>query len=372
MKEIELKIGFTTPAFLGNASQNSQWRTPPFKALLRQWWRVVKAKDVGYDYKTLLAAENELFGKAADEGKSTRSALRLRLNNWDVGKLATVTQGEKVIHREVKDNKGQLVPIGSNLYLGYGPITTRGIKNENHAIAPSDETATLWIGFPDCFYQEIKRTIQLFAWFGTAGSRSRNGWGSITVGDAKEKDSREKDFKNMELHSLTSENLQQYCKNYSECLALDWVHAIGKDKIGPLVWQTEPKESWEAVMKELAEIKIEFRTQFIFPEEKPPHQRPCERHVISYPVTNHACKDLEHTKRLANQVRFKVVTTSNNKYRGIIIHLPCKAPEDQFLDPKNMRSENIELFRKLEKEVWPKIHQKIGEKLTRVSANSRR
>ena len=33
-------VRFTTPAFLGDAEQNGAWRTPPFKALLRQWWRV--------------------------------------------------------------------------------------------------------------------------------------------------------------------------------------------------------------------------------------------------------------------------------------------------------------------------------------------
>lgn len=31
---------FLTPAFLGNAGQDGQWRTPPFKHLLREWWRV--------------------------------------------------------------------------------------------------------------------------------------------------------------------------------------------------------------------------------------------------------------------------------------------------------------------------------------------
>jgi CRISPR-associated protein Cmr1 len=31
-------VRFVTPAFLGNVEQQGQWRTPPFKALLRQWW----------------------------------------------------------------------------------------------------------------------------------------------------------------------------------------------------------------------------------------------------------------------------------------------------------------------------------------------
>ena len=40
MKTFTYTLSFTTPAFLGNASQQAQWRTPPVKALLRQWWRV--------------------------------------------------------------------------------------------------------------------------------------------------------------------------------------------------------------------------------------------------------------------------------------------------------------------------------------------
>ena len=31
------QLRFQTPAFLGNAQQQGQWRTPPLKALLRQW-----------------------------------------------------------------------------------------------------------------------------------------------------------------------------------------------------------------------------------------------------------------------------------------------------------------------------------------------
>lgn len=33
------QLRFQTPAFLGNAQQQGPWRTPPFKALLRQWWQ---------------------------------------------------------------------------------------------------------------------------------------------------------------------------------------------------------------------------------------------------------------------------------------------------------------------------------------------
>ena len=40
MQTFHYRLSFFTPAFLGNANQQAQWRTPPLKALLRQWWRV--------------------------------------------------------------------------------------------------------------------------------------------------------------------------------------------------------------------------------------------------------------------------------------------------------------------------------------------
>jgi hypothetical protein len=43
MKRLAYILTFLTPAFLGAAEQSGRWRTPPVKALLRQWWRVVWA-----------------------------------------------------------------------------------------------------------------------------------------------------------------------------------------------------------------------------------------------------------------------------------------------------------------------------------------
>ena len=36
MRELTYQVSFNTPAFLGNSEQQAQWRTPPFKALLRR------------------------------------------------------------------------------------------------------------------------------------------------------------------------------------------------------------------------------------------------------------------------------------------------------------------------------------------------
>ena len=79
---LEYRLSFATPAFLGNEQQQAQWRTPPLKALIRQWWRVVKAPQTGFDVDKLRAAEGGLFGAASDDGavKSHQSLVRLRLS----------------------------------------------------------------------------------------------------------------------------------------------------------------------------------------------------------------------------------------------------------------------------------------------------
>ena len=86
------QLTFLTPAFLGNADQSGQWRTPPIKALLRQWWRVVLAGDhpQRLSVEAMRRDEGRLFGVAADsEVDSRKTQVRLRLNRWDEGKLKT-------------------------------------------------------------------------------------------------------------------------------------------------------------------------------------------------------------------------------------------------------------------------------------------
>ena len=107
MKQLHYRVRFVTPAFLGNAEQDGQWRTPPFKALLRQWWRVAFAADLGgvASIAHLRAAEGDLFGVAADgDGDSRKSRIRIRLSRWDKGNLKSWAgqDSERVTHPEVK------------------------------------------------------------------------------------------------------------------------------------------------------------------------------------------------------------------------------------------------------------------------------
>ena len=89
MQKMKSRIRFLTPAFLGNAEQSGQWRTPQFKALLRQWRRVVRAARHRFpeDFAAMRRDEGRLFGTAWIEGDFRMSAVRMRLSKWATGSL---------------------------------------------------------------------------------------------------------------------------------------------------------------------------------------------------------------------------------------------------------------------------------------------
>ncbi len=75
-------VRFLTPAFLGDAEQHGRWRTPPFKALLRQWWRVVYAADHNFNVniREMRHEEGLLFGNAWLDNEFRKSLVRMRLD----------------------------------------------------------------------------------------------------------------------------------------------------------------------------------------------------------------------------------------------------------------------------------------------------
>lgn len=327
MRELTYQVSFNTPAFLGNAEQQAQWRTPPFKALLRQWWRVVKGPDVGYDHHKLLQLENALFGSAADDSgdaRSGRSKVQLRLSDWSAGTLHGVAKGEMVNHSEVPSKQ-----VGANLYLGYGPI---GGAVPRSAIDPKAAPLALKLRFPAEYEQEICTAMQLAHWFGTVGSRSRNGFGAVHFeGDGV------LPAKDIKAEALFANGVLLATNT---CLRREWPHAIGMDKTNtPTIWrllklenrQLDGFSKWEDVMVKLAQIKIAVRTSefFKFQGGGPAgHATPQPRHLLSYPSgSQHSVSAWGKDGRMANQVRFKVHRRLDGKLMAVIVHLPCALPE---------------------------------------------
>ena len=370
MRQLTYQVSFNTPAFLGNAEQQAQWRTPPFKALLRQWWRVVKAPDVGYDHHELLRHENALFGSAGDSDSGGRSKVQLRLSAWDVGTLDELPRMASLQHPEVQRN-GQLAPVGTAVYLGFGPVTTHGMRR---AIAPGGAALTLKLRCPAADAEAIRKTMQLIAWFGTVGSRSRNAWGSLHIeGEGLLGLEGLCDSKLAELAPLRSLDA---C--LSDRLAANWPHALGLcADARPAVWRVfagkklnaegktvfEGFKEWKQVLEKLAALKIGFRTQFKF-NAGMPHPRVEDRHVLAYPVTNHGLAGLNNA-RLASQARFKVVKNKDGQFFGLITHLPCAMPQ-AFFDRSTVRPPEIAQQIRVWQQVHTFLNARPGTEITRI------
>jgi CRISPR-associated protein Cmr1 len=346
----QLQIQFHTPAFLGDATQSGRWRTPPFKAQLRQWWRVAYAaqQQFAVNVREMRDIEGRLFGHAwlendnfERDGKrvattARKSEVRLRLNHWSEGELKNWDRLEArtVFHPEAEKVFNQ---VGPHAYLGYGPLDGRGgtkLQDKQGAAIQAKEEAQLSIAFPDEHAITLDHALQLMDLYGTVGGRSRNGWGSYSL---------------QRIDGLDTPTSPTPTQALAKCLSVDWPHALGADSQGALVWQTLPHKDWAGLMRTLAEIKIKLRTQaaFKFPHAQPDGQIH-DRHWLSYPITRHdvnvwKCKNL----RLPNQLRFKVCHT-DDALVGVIFHMPHLPPAEFRPDTKTLES------------IWRTVHSHLG------------
>ena len=245
MQKLTYRVQFVTPAFLGDANQTGRWRTPPFKALLRQWWRVVYAADHNFavDVAAMRREEGLLFGNAwlshrednREVADYCKSKVRIRLDKWDEGDL-TKDKWPKdsfVTHPEVKNREGKLLPGGSALYMGFGPLMYDNQRRTTilkaNAAIQAGEAAGLSIAVPAQHAARFQRVLWLMNRYGTLGGRSRNGWGSFILTPADEKS--KLDFGTPFI----------FCRFWRDALGMDWPHAVGQDGKGALIWQTKRK-----------------------------------------------------------------------------------------------------------------------------------
>lgn len=328
MKKSQYSLTFSTPAFLGNAEQGGQWRTPPFKAQLRQWWRVAYAAKEKFQFsqEEMRQEEGQLFGNAWLEKEFRKSKVRIRLAHWADGKLKTWEGHDaSVAHPNVSR------PVGAQLYLGFGPLVNNNGRTDLKANAAiqAGETNIFSTAYPEADASLIEQALALMDRYGAVGGRSRNGWGSYVLAPMGDSAALP-DF--------------QAVRPWKDALTLDWPHAIGVDDKGPLIWQTQPQSDWKTLMKELAVIKIGLRTKnFVFTTGK--NARYVEgRHWLSYPVTNHSVESWGANARLPNSLRFKVRPTADGKLVGVIFHMPCLPPASFSPDRQAITA------------VWQKVH----------------
>jgi len=352
MQTRQLQIQFHTPAFLGDATQSGRWRTPPFKAQLRQWWRVAYAaqQQFAINVRDMRDVEGHLFGHAwleddrdEDNNKvaARKSLVRIRLSRWDEGQLKSWQSANKVNHPEVG-------MVDSSLYMGYGPVLlpkgSREPTLKSNAAIQANEQAQLSIAFPDEHAITLDQALQLMNLYGTVGGRSRNGWGSYSL---------------QRIDGVDTPTSPTPTQALAKCLSMDWPHALSADSQGALVWQTVPHKDWAGLMRTLAEIKIKLRTQaaFKFPHAQPDGQVH-DRHWLSYPITRHDVNDWKRKNlRLPNQLRFKVRSTEDGLV-GVIFHMPHKPPAEFGSKPQDLER------------IWEQVHRHLDAYIKPPSDNA--
>ena len=312
MEELRLTVEFLTPTFLGGADQNAELRAAPFKNLLRQWWRVA----VGGRYtnpKDLLAAEGDLFGSVLDENEATASKVRLALT--PVGEAFSIDEKTfdfgRTAHPEVRGG----MAVANALYLGFGPITYKQGKTEiKRYIAPGSQ-AQLVLSFPKEQRGDINTTLRHIDAFGAIGSRSRNGWGSLSLSGA--------DFARKDVQTFATAPVSQLVNDIQ---GKQYPSLLGADSKGVLCWEVGvPKGDWTAAMQSLAETYMTLRTKINI---KPQGLK--ERHLLGYPVTNHSLTEWGgNNGRMPSQLRLMVKRSPEDQLVGRILHLPHCLPEDK-------------------------------------------
>jgi len=369
----DYRVTFLTPAFLGDASQQGRWRTPPFKALLRQWWRVVKANELLRDqcdprrlHTEVREAEGRLFGHAwlkhrnaqgREETWAMRSQVRLRLSPWETGSLSSQQwPGGRIA--DVQTTLSSRRGVRSDVYLGFGPVSPpkknvrRATLSHPPAIA-SNESARLTVAYPAGDEGEaVEKALMLIHWLGNVGGRANNGWGAIHL---------RPEGKTGELPALDSKALVPVARPLSDCLNLEWPHAVGRDGAGLLVWRSRKAQlSWQRVTEDLAELKVALRRKakgFTGP------QGIGGVHLLGYPAGDKwKLHRFGNDARWGCQLRF-TVSKEQGGLRALVYHLPHKMPK---VLTSKLEAGQTRWLEKSQERVWQEVHALLDSRFTRL------
>lgn len=303
MKELKYTVTFHTPAFLGNAEQSGQWRTPPFKALLRQWWRVVYAADCGFQVNTaeMRRAEGLLFGNAwlshregnRDVTDYSKSLVRLRLE---------ATSDSKGEIWAIGGQRG-VAPLSTGLdtsYAWFGLINRGGGQPVRTAIKVEKGEASrlLRIAVPEHQELVIRNALRLIGSFGQLGSRSRGGWGSVGVDG---------------IEPIGKDEISRYVRPIETCLEGDWPMSLASDETGILLWEGKMLyDTWDKAMHAVA----------------------IERKKVRTALKSVAGRDLRSALgfatpgRMPSPLRWKIIPNGNGKLTIRIFAMPHGLPKD--------------------------------------------
>ncbi len=184
MEKLEATFRVVTPMFIsGEDPSKAELRLPSIKGALRFWWRALAWERCGGDLKTVKEEETKLFG-SADTGQSA-ALMRLESNNTP----------KPLDKGEVLKDEQRVVGEGAR-YLGYGVIEAFASRKRGteagQLIRPClPAPFTFQVEFllkPEVearLKESLIKAIKLLGLVGGIGSKSRKGYGSLTLTELK-------------------------------------------------------------------------------------------------------------------------------------------------------------------------------------------
>jgi CRISPR-associated protein Cmr1 len=177
MTKLTATFCIVTPLFMSGANQDKfELRGASFKGVLRFWWRALAYGRFHGDLQQIHKEENHIFG-SADTG---RGVFILRISQ---PMPANVIEANQIL-KDANDN----VLGDGGIYLGYGLMhsnpnrekgTVKGQLLRPYLLGPSRFIVDLL--FRDSVDESVVDALKLLGLIGGLGSRSRRGFGSVTL-----------------------------------------------------------------------------------------------------------------------------------------------------------------------------------------------
>ncbi len=173
----------STPLFLGGADPQGgvpELRPPSIKGVLRFWWRALAWSRFVGNLSKIREQEATLFGSAGDDRTGGQASFLLRARSLTVAKPIPANE-------VLNGVDGKVVEVGAR-YLGYGLMEAFGSNARQKQAgqltrpclqAPFEFTVEL------ISRQQLDKTLidalKLMGLLGGLGSRTRRGWGSLSL-----------------------------------------------------------------------------------------------------------------------------------------------------------------------------------------------
>lgn len=171
MKTLEADFKIVTPIFMSGADQGiAELRPPSIKGVIRFWWRALAYSRFNGDLVALANREKELFGSTEQA-----ASIIIRISSHS----NTVATLKNTVHQSFK------ILAGAR-YLGYGLMdafdgrNTEAGKLQRPCINHNQRLIVNFSSQSD-IPQEFVDAIKLTGLLGGLGSRSRKGFGSLTL-----------------------------------------------------------------------------------------------------------------------------------------------------------------------------------------------